>query len=178
MYTFNSFRDLLILFYRRAPEIHTDGLLGGCEYRRNLWGTNMSLLTQRLYTAEPTSLMVRPIIQYRSPPADRWRHTNHSAYSMDDFYRTRRRLWRLDAWNTHKIGRRVCARWGYHPLIPSLMNKVSQTTINLRSKWYINQQSSLIRFGFISTLLRMVVSMINYQSWKLQERHWYYITTF
>jgi hypothetical protein len=32
-----------MVFYRRAREMHTDGLLGGCEYRRNLWVTNMSL---------------------------------------------------------------------------------------------------------------------------------------
>ena len=42
-YTFNRFRGTLTVFYRRAPEMHTDGLLGGCEYRQNLWGTNMSL---------------------------------------------------------------------------------------------------------------------------------------
>jgi len=39
----NSFRETLTVFYRRAPEMLTDGLLGGREYRRNLWGTNMSL---------------------------------------------------------------------------------------------------------------------------------------
>ena len=32
-----------MVFYRRAREMHTDGLLGGCDYRRNLWVTNMSL---------------------------------------------------------------------------------------------------------------------------------------
>ena len=32
-----------MVFYRRAREMHTDGLLGGCEYRRSLWVTNMSL---------------------------------------------------------------------------------------------------------------------------------------
>ena len=56
-------------------------------------GQTCHFLTQRLHTAEPTSLVVRPILQHISPPFDRWRHTNRSAYSMDDFYRTRRRLW-------------------------------------------------------------------------------------
>ena len=41
MYTFNKNRGTLDLFYRRAPEMHTDGLLGGCEYRRHLLGSTM-----------------------------------------------------------------------------------------------------------------------------------------
>jgi hypothetical protein len=30
-----------VFYSRRAPEMHTDGLLGGCEYCRHLWGSNM-----------------------------------------------------------------------------------------------------------------------------------------
>jgi hypothetical protein len=46
-------------------------------------------------------------------------------------------------WNTHKIGRRVCAGHGYHPLLPSLMNKVSQTTINFWRRSTIIQQMNI-----------------------------------
>jgi hypothetical protein len=74
--------------------MHTDGLLGGCEYADVSGGQTCHFLIQRLHTAEPTSLMVWPILQYMSPPFDRWRHTNRSAYSMDDIYRLSRQLWR------------------------------------------------------------------------------------
>ena len=33
MYCFNRFHQTLTVFYRRAPEMHTDALFGGCEYR-------------------------------------------------------------------------------------------------------------------------------------------------
>ena len=43
----------------------------------------------------------------------------------------------ITVWNTPKICRRECGRHGYHPLLPSLTNRMRETTINLRSKEYI-----------------------------------------
>ena len=94
MYTFNRFRQTLMVFYRRAREMHTDGLLGVCEYRRSLWVTNMSLSDATAAYRRAGLAVGMANSAAISPPFDRWRHTNRSAYSMDDFYRTRRRLWR------------------------------------------------------------------------------------
>ena len=75
-------RETLAVFYRRAPEMHTDGLLGGREYRRNLWGTNMSLSDataayRRAGLARDTADSATI-----STPVDGYKRTNRAANSM------------------------------------------------------------------------------------------------
>ena len=71
-----------MVFYRRAREMHTDGLLGGCEYRRSLWVTNMSLSDataayRRAGLARDTADSATI-----STPVDIFCHTNRTANSM------------------------------------------------------------------------------------------------
>jgi hypothetical protein len=71
-----------MVFYRRAREMHTDGLLGGCEYRRNLWVTNMSLSDataayRRAGLARDTADSATI-----STPVDGYKRTNRAANSM------------------------------------------------------------------------------------------------
>jgi len=62
--------------------MHTDGLLGGCEYADVSGGQTCHFLIQRLHTAEPTSLVVWTILKQRPPTVDILCHTNRSANSM------------------------------------------------------------------------------------------------
>ena len=62
--------------------MHTDGLLGGCEYRRNLWGSNMSLsdATAAYRRADLARGMANSAAI--STPVDIFCHTNRTANSM------------------------------------------------------------------------------------------------
>ena len=64
-------------------------------------------------------------------------------------------------WITHKICRRVCAGHGYHPLIPSLTDRMrhkQQSTYDKNSS--CNQQLYLMQSAFISNLVGVVVNMM------------------
>ena len=62
-------------------------------------------------------------------------------------------------WNTHIICRRECGRHGYHPLIPSLRIEWVKQQSTYEGNCTCNLQSTLMRSGFVSTLLGMVVNM-------------------
>ena len=62
--------------------MHTDGLLEGCEYRRNLWGSNMSLSDATAAYRRADLALGMANSAAISTPVDSYKRTNRSANSM------------------------------------------------------------------------------------------------